>query len=311
MNLSDKKVLVTGASGFVGKNLVDKLDFELLSPTRQECDLTKEDSVAEYFEKNKPEVVLHIAGRVGGILANKTYPAEFFYDNAMMSILITHYSYLHGVEKLVTLAAGCGYPKHLDVPYKEDEFWDGFPDENSYAYSLAKKNLIVQSWAYRDQYEFDSTVLLPANLYGPHDNFHLENSHVVPALIRKFIEARDEGKSEVVVWGDGSASREFLYVDDTAEAIIKMAESCTESGPFNLGTGVETSIKELIETIRNCVGYEGDIVWDTSKPNGQPRRFYDMTEFKRAVGYVPSTPLSVGIKETVKWYEENYNVARR
>lgn len=218
MNLSDKKVMVTGASGFVGKNLVDKLDFELLAPTHKECDLTKEDSVAEYFEKNKPEVVLHIAGRVGGILANKTYPAEFFYDNAMMSILITHYSYLHGVDKLVTLAAGCGYPKHLEVPYREDEFWDGFPDENSYAYSLAKKNLIVQSWAYRDQYGFDSTVLLPANLYGPHDNFHLENSHVVPALIRKFIEARDEVKSEVVVWGDGSASREFLYVDDTAES---------------------------------------------------------------------------------------------
>jgi GDP-L-fucose synthase len=314
MNLNNKLVLVTGASGFVGKNLVQRLKdnytCKLLTPSHTECDFAKEESVSSYFEENKPEVVLHIAGKVGGILANKNYPAEFFYQNAMMSILISHYSWLNGTEKLVTLAAGCGYPKHLEVPYTESDFWNGFPDENSYAYSLAKKNLIVQSWAYREQYDFNSTVLLPANLYGPHDNFNLESSHVVPALIRKFIEARDKGKNEVVVWGDGTASREFLYVDDTTEAIIKMAESCNESGPFNLGTGVETSIKELIETIRDYVGYEGNVVWDTSKPNGQPRRFYDMSEFKRVVGYVPSTSLSVGIDKTVKWYEENYSVAR-
>ena len=314
MNLNGKRVLVTGAGGFVGQNLLNTLkatrECEILAPTHKECDLTKEAEVSSYFESKKPQVVLHIAGKVGGIWANKNYPAEFFYQNAMMSVLVTHYSWLCGVEKLVSLAAGCGYPKTLPVPYTEKDFWNGFPDENSYAYSLAKKNLIVQSWAYREQYKFDSTVLLPANLYGPFDNFNLESSHVVPALIRKFIEAKEQNKEEIVVWGDGSASREFLYVDDTVDAIIRMTENCDESGPFNLGTGKETTIKELIETISECVGYSGRIVWDTSKPNGQPRRFYDMSEFKRTVGYVPSTPLKDGVQKTVDWYNQNKHIAR-
>jgi GDP-L-fucose synthase len=302
---SEKKVLVTGGHGFVGKNLVKALKENnvqtLLVPTKQECNLTVESEVKAYFEQHKPDIVLHLAGKVGGIGINKTKPAEFFYDNIMMGTLVTHYAYLNGVQKLVSLAAGCGYPKYLPVPYTEEDFWKDLPDENSIGYSMAKKNLIIQSWTYREQFGFNSTVLLPANLYGPHDNFNLETSHVVPALIRKFIEARENNIKEVTVWGDGSASREFLYVEDTVQAIIDAAY-LNESGPFNLGTGKETSVKELVETISKLVGFEGEIVWDASKPNGQPRRFYDMNKFKTAFGYVPDTILIEGLKKTIKWY---------
>jgi len=308
----DKRVLVTGAHGFVGHNLMNLLremqnetEFEILAPSRKELDLTKEEQVAAYFKTNKPHVVLHLAGKVGGILANKTHPGDFFYQNIMMGTLVMHYSHLYGAEKVVALAAGCGYPKMLPVPYTEEDFWRDLPDENSIGYSMAKKNLIIQSWTYREQYGFNSVVLLPANLYGPYDNFDLETSHVVPALIRKFIEAKERGDDKVVVWGTGVASREFLYSVDTAQAIIDMAERVNETGPFNLGTGTETTIRELIETIRELTEFEGDIVWDTSKPNGQPRRFYDMSKFKEAVGYVPSTSIEEGLKSTIEWYKEN------
>jgi len=310
----DKRVLVTGAHGFVGHNLMNLLremqnetEFEILAPSRKELDLTKEEQVAAYFKANKPHVVLHLAGKVGGILANKTHPGEFFYQNIMMGTLVMHYSHLYGAEKVVALAAGCGYPKMLPVPYTEEDFWRDLPDENSIGYSMAKKNLIIQSWTYREQYGFNSVVLLPANLYGPYDNFDLETSHVVPALIRKFIEAKERGDDKVVVWGTGVASREFLYSVDTAQAIIDMAERVNETGPFNLGTGTETTIRELIETIRELTEFEGDIVWDTSKPNGQPRRFYDMSKFKEAVGYVPETDIKEGLRSTIRWYNENRN----
>jgi GDP-L-fucose synthase len=213
-------------------------------------------------------------------------------------------SRIGGVEKFVGLAAGCGYPKYLPVPYTEEDFWKDLPDENSIGYSMAKKNLIIQSWTYREQFNFNSTILLPANLYGPHDNFNLETSHVVPALIRKFIEAKENKQSSVVVWGSGKASREFLYVEDTVKAIID-AISLNESGPFNLGTGKETSIKELVEVIAKELDFNCDIVWDSSKPDGQPRRFYDMTKFKNTFGYVPNTDLGEGIKKTIEWYGKN------
>lgn len=313
-NWINKKILITGSNGFVGKALVrilkDMGADNLLTPSSKELDLTNENNVKNYFENNKPQIVLHLAGKVGGVAINKAKPAEFFYENIMMGTLVMHYSYINGVEKVVSLAAGCGYPKHLEVPFTEEGFWEGLPDENSYGYSLAKKNLIVQSWAYRQQYGFDSTILLPANLYGPEDNFNLEASHVVPALIRKFIEATDSNLDEVEVWGTGKATREFLYVDDAVKAIIDSVD-CKESGPYNLGTGVETTVKELVETIANLTEFKGNIVWNSTRPDGQPRRFYDMTKFKEAFGYVPSTSLIDGLKITIDWFKQNKNTIRK
>lgn len=304
----NKRVLVTGASGFVGNNLMKLLkekECNILAPTSTELDLTDEQQVKSYFSNNEPHLVIHLAGKVGGIAANKASPGDFFYKNIMMGTLVMENAHRSGCEKVVTLAAGCGYPKHLPVPYTEEDFWKGLPDENSIGYSMAKKNLIIQSWTYREQYDFNSVVLLPANLYGPHDNFDLETSHVVPALIRKFIEAKERGYDNVEVWGTGTATREFLYSLDTAQAILDMAEKVDESGPFNLGTGKETTVKELVKTIKELTDFNGEIAWDTSRPDGQPRRFYDMTRFKNALGYVPSTSLAEGLKKTIEWYKEN------
>ncbi len=310
----NKKILITGANGFVGKALVRILKemgaSNLLTPSSKELDLTNQNDVENYFKLNLPQIVFHLAGKVGGVAINKAKPAEFFYENITMGIFVMNASYQNGVEKVVSLAAGCGYPKHLEVPFTEEGFWQGLPDENSYGYSLAKKNLIIQSWAYREQYGFDSTILLPANLYGPEDNFNLEASHVVPALIRKFIEAKDTNLPSVEVWGTGKATREFLYVDDAVKAIIDSVD-CKESGPFNLGTGVETTVKELVESISNLVGYDGEIVWNSNRPDGQPRRFYDMSKFKEAYGYVPNTKLVDGLKITIDWFKENKNNIRK
>ena len=307
MELKGKKILVTGGKGFVGSNLIKELEKQGLtyySPSKSEYDLRKEEDVKKLFNIYQPNIVIHLAGKVGGIGANKAKPGDFFYDNIMVGTLVLEYARQSNTGKVVALAAGCGYPKFLPVPYSEEDFWKDLPDENSIGYSMAKKNLIIQSWIYRDQFGFDSTILLPANLYGPHDNFNLETSHVVPALIRKFIEARDNNSESVEVWGSGKATREFLYVEDAVKAIID-AVSCKESGPFNLGTGKETSVKELVETISELVGYKGNIVWDSTKPDGQPKRFYNMDKFKNSFGYVPDTKLKDGLTKTIEWYESN------
>ena len=222
----------------------------------------------------------------------------------MIGTLVMEHSYRSGVEKLVALAAGCGYPKDNAVPFTEESFWHGLPDINTRAYSMAKKNLIVQSWAYREQYDFNSCILLPANLYGPHDNFHLTMSHVVPALIRKFIEARDSN-TDVTVWGSGKATREFLYVEDMAKSIVDTALKFDESGPLNVGTGVETSIRQLVNLISDATDFKGNIIWDASKPDGQLRRFYDMSKFEKSIGYIPNTSIEKGLQQTVAWYEKN------
>jgi len=307
MELKGKKILVTGGKGFVGSNLIKELEKQGLtyySPSKSEYDLRKEEDVKKLFNTYQPNIVIHLAGRVGGIGANKAKPGDFFYDNIMIGTLVLEYARQSGTEKVVALAAGCGYPKFLPVPYSEEDFWKDLPDENSIGYSMAKKNLIIQSWTYKDQFGFDSTILLPANLYGPHDNFNLETSHVVPALIRKFIEARNNNSESVEVWGSGKATREFLYVEDAVKAIID-AISCKESGPFNLGTGKETSVKELVETISELVGFKGNIVWDSTRPDGQPKRFYNMDKFKDSFGYVPDTKLKDGLTKTIEWYESN------
>jgi len=301
---NNKTILITGAHGFVGKNLVDFLadtGARLLTPNKQELNLIDQKSTWEYFKNRDIDVVIHLAGLVGGIWANKNALGDFFYQNAMMGINALHYSYKFGVKKFVGLAAGCGY-SDTKIPYSEENFWDGLPDMNSYGYSMAKKNLIIQSWAYRDQYGFDSTILLPANLYGPHDNFDLESSHVVPALIRKFIESEDS----VSVWGSGKASREFIYVEDVCRAISDCCEKEDLRGPYNLGTGKETTVRELVENISSITEFDGQIEWDTSKPDGQVRRYYDMSKFEKDIGYIPSASLKEGLKKTIEWYRVNY-----
>jgi GDP-L-fucose synthase len=312
-----KRVLVTGGGGFLGRAVVAALKArgvaQLFTPRRREYDLREHDAVTRLLADtsatrdgaSRPvDLVIHLAANVGGIGANRAHPAEFFYDNLMMGVQLLHESWRAGVPKFVAIGTVCAYPKYTPVPFHEEALWDGYPEETNAPYGLAKKMLLVQSQAYRDQYGYNSVFLLPVNLYGPWDNFDPRSSHVIPALIRKCVEAVDAGADEIVVWGDGSPTREFLYVDDAAEGIVLAAERFDRSEPVNLGSAYEITIRDLAGTIARATGFTGRIVWDTSQPNGQPRRKLDTSRAETAFDFRARTDFDTGLRQTVAWYRE-------
>ena len=308
----DKRVMVTGGTGFLGSFVVDKLTArgaaEIVTPRSVDYDLTQLEAIKQLFRdtahKGRPvDMIIHLAARVGGIGANRENPATFFYDNLMMGAQLMHESHLRRVPKFVAIGTVCAYPKYAPIPFREEDLWNGYPEETNAPYGLAKKMMLVQSQTYRQQYGFNSIYLLPVNLYGPRDNFDLETGHVIPALIRKCLEAKARGDDHIMAWGDGSPTREFLYVADAAEGILLAAERYNESQPVNLGSAFEISIKELLQTIAQVTGFTGEIRWDTSKPNGQPRRKLDTSRARELFGFVAERPFAEGLRETVAWWE--------
>ncbi|MEZ0395238.1 MAG: GDP-L-fucose synthase [Anaerolineales bacterium] len=332
----NKRVIVTGGAGFLGSFVVEKLmargAADILIPRIEHYDLTDRDVIARLLDdalqppdrrpahllpeggfqpRPLPDfapadlLIIHLAARVGGIGANREHPAEFFYDNLMMGVQLMHQAWQRGVGKFVALGTVCAYPKFTPVPFREADLWNGYPEETNAPYGLAKKMLLVQAQAYRQQYGFDAIFLLPVNLYGPRDNFDPASSHVIPALIRKCLEAQARGEDEIVVWGDGSPTREFLYVEDAAEGILLATEKYDRPEPVNLGSGFEISIKDLAEMIARLTGFRGRLVWDTSKPNGQPRRALDVSRAERAFGFRAQMPFEEGLRRTIEWYREH------
>lgn len=332
---NDKRVIVTGGAGFLGSFLIEKLiqrgAADILIPHIENYDITDRDSIKRLLDEAmlSPEhrpghlipdgftpvalpafkpadlVILHLAAHVGGIGANSEHPAEFFYDNLMMGVQLMHQAWQRGVGKFVAIGTVCAYPKFTPVPFKEDDIWNGYPEETNAPYGLAKKMLLVQAQAYRQQYGFNAIFLLPVNLYGPRDNFNLTSSHVIPALIRKCLEAQERGAKEIIVWGDGSPTREFIYVEDAAEGILLASERYNGSNPVNLGSGYEISIKNLAEMVANLSGFEGKLIWDTSKPNGQPRRGLDVTRAEKLFGFRARMNFEEGLRRTIDWYRQN------
>ncbi len=299
-------VLVTGGSGFLGRHLLAELKSKgyrrVVAPRHRDCDLTDQASVRKLIKKHRPAAVIHLAARVGGIGANRANPGLYYYQNLVMGAFLIEESRLAGVDKFVALGTICAYPKHTPVPFHEKDLWNGYPEETNAPYGLAKKMMLVQSQGYREQYGFNSIFLLPVNLYGPHDNFDLETSHVIPALMRKFREAVLQKAKHVTLWGDGSASREFLYVGDCARAIVMAVERYDSSDPVNIGTGQEIKIRALAEKIRGLSGFKGEIVWDKTKPNGQPRRCLSVERAKREFGFKAKMSFDLGLKKTWSWY---------
>jgi len=303
-----RRVVVTGGAGFLGSFVVGRLraaGATVTVPRSADYDLVDRLASRRLLADAKPDMVIHLAAQVGGIGANRANPGRFLFENAMMGLQLFEECRLAKVPKLVALGTICAYPKFAPVPFKEDDLWNGYPEETNAPYGVAKKMMLVQSEGYRQQYGMNSVVLFPVNLYGPRDNFDLESSHVIPAMIRKFVGARTRGEPEVSLWGDGSATREFLYVDDAAEGILLAAERYDSSDPVNLGNGVEITIRDLATKIAQAARYEGRFVWDPSKPNGQPRRQLDVTRARERFGFVAQTPFDVGLRATVDYYENN------
>ena len=298
---------MTGGAGFLGRFVIEKLraydGVEIFVPRSHDYDLIEKDDIVRMLNDSKPDLVIHLAAVVGGIGHNQKNPGKFFYDNLMMGVQLIEQSRLGGVKKFLATGTVCAYPKFTPVPFKEDDLWNGYPEETNAPYGLAKKMMLVQSQAYREQYGFNSIFILPANLYGPGDNFDLETSHVIPALIRKCVEARRTGANYIEVWGSGSASREFLYVEDCAEGIVKAAARYDEGDPVNLGNGREITIKDLVEIIAGLAGFEGQIRWQSEKPDGQPRRQLDTTRAFERFGFRAQTSLAEGLRQTIDWYE--------
>jgi GDP-L-fucose synthase len=303
-----RRVVVTGGAGFLGSFVVEKLcehgAAEVVVPRSRHYDLREAESIRRLLADVRPDVVIHLAARVGGIGANRAHPAEFFYDNLMMGVQLFHECWRAGIEKFTSVGTVCSYPKFARIPFAEEDLWGGYPEETNAPYGLAKKMLLVQAQAYRDQYGTRSVYLLPVNLYGPRDDFDPESSHVIPALIRKCLEARERGEDRIVVWGTGNATREFLYVEDAAEGIVLATERHDDCDPVNLGSGMEIRIRDLVQMIAKATGFEGEIVWDASHPDGQPRRCLDTSRAKALFGFEARTPFEEGLERMVRWYRE-------
>ena len=306
----NRRVCVTGGAGFLGSFVQEKLRQrgadQVYIPRIEDYDLVKPEDIQRMYDEARPDLVIHLAALAGGIGANRARPADFFYINLMMGVQLMHEAWRRGVEKFVAIGTVCAYPKFTPIPFKEENLWGGYPEETNAPYGLAKKMLLVQAQAYREQYGFNAIYLLPVNLYGPRDNFDLETSHVIPALIRKCIEAQEKGQKEVVLWGDGSPTREFLYAGDAADGILTAAEFYAGSEPVNIGSGQEISIKDLAELIGRLTGFQGKIVWDTSKPNGQPRRALDTQRAYDYFGWRAQVPFEEGLRQTIAWYRNQH-----
>ncbi len=311
----DRRVCVTGGAGFLGSFVQQKLRErgvgEIFVPTIEKYNLVEREDILRLLDDAQPDVIIHLAAHVGGIGANREHPAEFFYDNLMMGVQLMHESYRHGVEKFVAIGTVCAYPKFTPVPFKEDDLWIGYPEETNAPYGLAKKMLLVQAQAYRQQYGYNAIFLLPVNLYGPRDNFDLNSSHVIPAMIRKMIEAQQAGQKEVVLWGDGSPTREFIYAEDAAEGIVLATERYNGPDAVNIGSGHEIAIRDLAELIARLTGFDGKLVWDTTKPNGQPRRGLDTTRAEQYFGFKARTSFEEGLRRTIDWYRKAHTAQTR